>query len=181
MNRFATLLVAGLALAGCREETADIPGPTVMTDEALGHYCQMFVAEHPGPKAQIHLSGYDAPLWFSQVTDAVAYVNDPERDGEIAAIYVSDMARAETWAIPGADNWTDAGTARLVIGSDRPGGMGVPEAIPFGDPAAAEAFVAEHGGQIVGFFEVPEAYAHPDMEMTMDAEAPHDSAHGAMQ
>ncbi|WP_409998019.1 nitrous oxide reductase accessory protein NosL, partial [Escherichia coli] len=25
-----------------------------MTEEALGHYCQMNLTEHPGPKAQVH-------------------------------------------------------------------------------------------------------------------------------
>jgi copper chaperone NosL len=136
-----------------------------MTDEALGHYCQMFVADHPGPKAQIHLKGYSAPLWFSQVTDAVAYVRDAERDGEIAAIYLSDMSRAESWAIPGAGNWLEAGEAHLVIESDRPGGMGLPEAIPFGEESAAQTFVAEHGGRVVAFSEVSAAYAHPDLEI----------------
>ncbi|RYH10430.1 nitrous oxide reductase accessory protein NosL [Tropicimonas sp. IMCC6043] len=165
MNRIAISLILALALAGCREDTAAVPTPTRMTDEALGHYCQMFVADHPGPKAQIHLKGYDAPLWFSQVTDAVAYVHDPERDGEIAAIYVSDMGLAENWAVPGADNWAAADAVRLVIESDQPGGMGLPEAIPFSDPSVAEAFVHDHGGRIVGFSEVPTAYAHPQMDV----------------
>lgn len=169
-------LALALALAGCREETAAIPSPTEMTDEALGHYCQMFVADHPGPKAQIHLKGFDAPLWFSQVTDAVAYVADAERDGEIAAIYLSDMSRAESWAIPGAGNWLEAGAAHLVIESDRPGGMGLPEAIPFGEESDALAFVAEHGGRIVSFSDVPAAYAHPNVEM-MSANAMHGGAH----
>ncbi|KHQ50074.1 nitrous oxide reductase accessory protein NosL [Mameliella alba] len=162
MKPLVLVLLASVALAGCKEETAAVL-PVAMTDEALGHYCQMFVADHPGPKAQIHLKGQAAPLWFAQVSDAVAYLYDPERDAEIAGIFVSDMVRAESWAIPGIANWLAAGAASLVIESDRPGGMGVPEAIPFGDRAAALAFVAEHGGRVVTWGEVPESYVRPDM------------------
>ncbi|SNT39386.1 nitrous oxide reductase accessory protein NosL [Tropicimonas sediminicola] len=172
MTRLALSLALAIALAGCKEETAGLPSPVEMTDEALGHYCQMFVADHPGPKAQIHLKGYDAPLWFSQITDAVAYVSDAERDGEIAAIYLSDMGRTESWAIPGTGNWLEAGTAHLVIESSRLGGMGLPEAIPFGEEDAARAFAAENGGRIVAFSEIPAAYAHPDMD-TMTASGMH--------
>lgn len=164
MTRIALALAAVIALAACREEAADAPAPVAMTDEALGHYCQMFVADHPGPKAQVHLKGRAQPLWFSQVSDAVAYLHDPERDAEITGIFVSDMGRAESWAMPGIRNWIPADAARLVIESDRPGGMGVPEAIPFGDMAAAEAFVARHGGRIARFETVPEAYVRPDLE-----------------
>jgi nitrous oxide reductase accessory protein NosL len=28
-----------------------------MTEEAVGHFCQMELLEHPGPKAQAHLDG----------------------------------------------------------------------------------------------------------------------------
>ncbi|EPX77932.1 nitrous oxide reductase accessory protein NosL [Salipiger mucosus] len=162
MKPLVFVLLASVALAGCKEETAAIL-PVAMTDEALGHYCQMFVADHPGPKAQVHLKGQATPLWFSQVSDAVAYLHDPERDAEIMGIFVSDMARAETWALPGTTNWLAAEAASLVIESARPGGMGVPEAIPFGDRAAALAFVAQHGGRVVGWGEVPETYVRPDM------------------
>lgn len=162
MKPLVLVLLASVVLAGCKEETAEIL-PVAMTDEALGHYCQMFVADHPGPKAQIHLKGQAAPLWFAQVSDAVAYLHDPERDAEITGIFVSDMGRAESWAIPGAENWLAAEAASLVIESDQPGGMGVPEAIPFDNRAAALAFVATHGGRVVTWGDVPESYVRPDM------------------
>lgn len=162
-------VLAAAALAGCKEDIAEVV-PVAMTDEALGHYCQMFVADHPGPKAQIHLKGQAAPLWFSQVSDAVAYLHDPERDAEIAGVFLSDMEHAESWAMPGVGNWIAADAASLVIDSDRPGGMGVPEAIPFGSRDAALAFVRDHGGRVVGWGEVPESYVRPDMAgMTGDA------------
>ena len=165
MKRVLLPALLALGLTACKEDVDDVIGPVSMTDEALGHYCQMFVAEHPGPKAQIHLEGYAAPLWFSQVTDAVAYMYDLERQAEVSAIFVSDMSRAESWAMPGPDNWVDVFEAHLVIESDRPGGMGVPEAIPFSRAEDAQAFVRENGGRIVAFGDVPPAYAHPDMDI----------------
>lgn len=178
MKRAVFILALAASLAACKDDVAQAPTPVEMTDEALGHYCQMFVADHPGPKAQIHLKGYEAPLWFSQVSDAVAYVHDPSRDADIAGIFVSDMNRAENWAVPGTANWIDAQEAFYVIESDRPGGMGVPEAIPFGTRAGAEAFQGENGGQIVTFDAVPAEYVHPDMpQMTAGHVAGHDD-HG---
>lgn len=163
MKRAFILLTVVASLTACKDDIAKAPEPVEMTDEALGHYCQMFVADHAGPKAQIHLKGYAAPLWFSQVSDAVAYVHDPERDAEITGIFVSDMERAESWAIPGTENWITVQDAMFVIESDRPGGMGVPEVIPFGSRGGAEAFQRENGGQIVIFEAVPVDYVHPDL------------------
>ncbi len=76
-------LVASLLLvAGCREDgEAAAPRAVAMTDEALGHYCQMDLREHDGPVAQIHLAGFDHPIWFSQVRDAIAYTRLPEENG----------------------------------------------------------------------------------------------------
>ena len=162
MRHAVLAVMAVLLLGGCDEDTG-APGPVAMTDEAIGHYCQMFIADHPGPKAQIRLKGYPEPVWFSQVTDAIAYVHDPERRAEISAIYVSDMGAAESWARPGAANWTDARTATYVIESSQAGGMGVPEAIPFAEPALAADFATRNGGRVVAFGDVPEAYARPDM------------------
>ena len=51
---FAVLAVA--ILGGCKGDIAAVV-PINMTDEALGHDCQVFVSDHPGPKAQVHLRG----------------------------------------------------------------------------------------------------------------------------
>ncbi|WP_111430595.1 nitrous oxide reductase accessory protein NosL [Rhodobacteraceae bacterium DSL-40] len=178
------ILAAILALAACKDEDAAPPAPSLMTDEALGHYCQMFIADHPGPKAQVHLDGYQEPVWFSQVSDAIAYLHDPEKVAPISVIYVSDMAAADDWALPGASNWIAADDALFVIESRRLGGMGVPEAIPFGTKTAAEDFIATEGGRIVGWNDVPEAYVRPQFgapaeedPMTAPGETPHH--HGA--
>ncbi len=152
MTRAFLLSCAVLALAACREDgTASLPEPVTMTAEAVGHFCQMELLEHPGPKAQVFLDGLPYPLFFSQVRDAIAYDRMPEQSHMIAAIYVSDMGwSGATWEDPGADNWILASVAHYVVGSDLVGGMETPELVPFAAPEAAHAFIARHGGEVLG-------------------------------
>ncbi|MDP3959347.1 MAG: nitrous oxide reductase accessory protein NosL [Pseudorhodobacter sp.] len=150
-------LILLLALAACRDETASLPDPVVMTADAVGHYCQMNVLEHPGPKAQVHLVGLPDPLFFSQVRDAIAYQRMPEQSNTIAVIYVSDMGAAPSWEDPGAENWIAAATAFYVVGSGQTGGMGAPELVPFADSGAAQAFAAAHGGQVAALDQINDA------------------------
>ncbi|WP_102958218.1 nitrous oxide reductase accessory protein NosL [Mangrovicella endophytica] len=176
-----TLLLA-LPLAGCTaEEEAGKPPAVTMTAEAVGHYCQMYVLEHPGPKAQIHLAGIKEPLWFSQVSDAVAYLHDPEREADITAVYVSDMGKAASWGEPGTDNWTDADTASFVIESRQIGGMGTPEAISFGTREAADAFVKDKGGRVVALKEVPDAYVRAAQQSMAEDDVPPSGTHDHAQ
>jgi len=159
MKRLSLALLAVLALAACREEgTANLPQPIAMTEEAVGHYCQMNMLEHPGPKAQVHLTGMPYPLFFSQVRDAVAYQRMPEQSHMIAVIYVSDMgASGVSWENPGSENWILADTAHYVVGSDVVGGMDAPELVPFAERAAAEAFAASHGGAVLALGAIDDA------------------------
>ncbi len=167
----ALAALAALALlAGCKEELAQAPAPVQMTAEATGHFCQMNLLEHPGPKAQVHLAGLPDPLFFSQVRDAIAYQRMPEQSHAIAAIYVSDMAVAPSWEDPGAGNWITAEGAHYVVGARTPGGMGAPELIPFSDRAAAEAWAAEHGGQVLALAGIPDADVLAPVEFATDAE-----------
>lgn len=162
MKRFActVLILAAVLLAGCKDEpkSSELPPPHTLTAEAIGNYCGMNVLEHPGPKGHILLAGWPEPVWFSSARDAFAYTMLPEEAKNIAAIYVSDMARAQSWDNPGTENWIEARRAVFVIGSRMRSGMGADEAVPFGDRAAAERFAAEHGGRIVGFSDVPQDY-----------------------
>lgn len=161
-NFFGAMIVsAGLVgLAGCNDQNAvtQVPGPVAMTEEAVGHYCNMNILEHTGPKAQIHLENLLHPIWFSQVRDAVAFTRLPEETQEAIAIYVHDMGKAEQWDFPGDDTWIDINTAFFVIGSSKIGGMGAPETIPFGSNESAEKFVAQHGGEIVLLAAIPDDY-----------------------
>jgi copper chaperone NosL len=142
--------VSVLSLGACREdESTGLPQPVAMTEDALGHYCQMNLTEHPGPKAQVHLVGIEGPIYFSQIRDAIAYQRMPEQSSRISVVYVSDMGVAKSWQEPGIENWIPASTALYVAGSDAIGGMGAEEFVPFSTRSAAEAFSAEHGGRVV--------------------------------
>jgi copper chaperone NosL len=162
-------LLAILAVAACREEVAAIPDPVPMTEEAVGHYCQMDLLEHPGPKAQVHLDGQPGmPLFFSQVRDAVAYQRMPEQSHAITAIYVSDMANAPSWEDPGATNWVRADLAHYVVGATIPGGMGAPELVPFSRPEAAAEFAARHGGAVMALAAIDDAQVLAPVEPALD-------------
>lgn len=154
---FALLLLSALTLAACREETAELPPPVEMTAEAVGHYCQMNILEHPGPKAQAHLDGMPAPLFFSQVRDLVAYLRMPEQSHVVTIAYVSDMGAPEAdWDNPGVANWIAAETAHYVVGSPVAGGMGAPETVPFSTARAAQAFAERHGGTVMTLAQIPD-------------------------
>lgn len=155
----ALALLLPLVLLGCEDkQVAQAPPPHKMTAEVIGHYCGMNVLEHPGPKGQIFVASLIEPVWFSSARDTIAFTVLPEEPKDILAIYVSDMGRAPNWDKPGADNWIEARKALFVIGSRAKGGMGGNEAVPFSDRAAAEKFVAENGGRIVPFSQVPREY-----------------------
>ncbi|WP_407178583.1 nitrous oxide reductase accessory protein NosL [Bradyrhizobium sp. STM 3562] len=155
----ACALLAPIALAGCNEKPASaLPPPHKMTAEAIGHYCGMNLLEHGGPKGQILAASLIEPVWFSSVRDTIAFTMLPDEPKDIQVIYVSDMAKAPSWDKPGADNWVEARKALFVIESRAKGGMGGEEAVPFSDRAAAEKFVAENGGRVVRFADVPHDY-----------------------
>jgi copper chaperone NosL len=152
-------LAASLLLGACSEEKqAEIPPPFALTEEAMGRYCGMNVLEHAGPKGQIILAKIPEVIWFSSARDALAFTMLPEEPRDIAAIYVSDMGKAQSWEQPGAENWINAKTAFFVIDSRQRGGMGNEEAVPFATEADAQGFASKHGGRVVGFGEVPQDY-----------------------
>jgi copper chaperone NosL len=169
VTRAALLAMLLFAIGPCADEEAAAPPPATMTDEALGYYCQMLLVEHPGPKGQIHVEGLEEPLFFSQVRDTVAYLRMPEQSSPVRAVYVSDMAVAESWEQPGRDNWIPATDAFYVVGSDRVGGMGAPELVPFGERAAAEAFARDRGGSVQRLDEIDDALVLTPVEIDTDA------------
>lgn len=154
-----------LALGACRPDADGLPEAVTLTEEAVGHYCQMEILEHGGPKAQVHLEGFEAPVWFAQVRDAVAYLRMPERHAEVVAVYVNDMAVAADWEAPGSDNWILADAAVYVVGSDARGGMGAPEVVPFGSRESADAFAARQGGRLMALAEIPDEAVLGEVEV----------------
>ena len=167
MNRYVLALLALGLLTGCQEDVEIAkPAALVLTPEAAGHYCQMTVLEHDGPKAQIHLTGNPFPFWFTQVRDAVAFMHSPEEPKNIAAIYVNDMGKAKSWKEPGFDNWIEAGAAWFVVDSKQTGGMGAPETIPFGTEEGAKEFAASNGGRVLRLDDIPVDYVLAPVELS---------------
>lgn len=171
MKRIAFVLVFAL-LAACKEEVVQDTTPVPLTAEAVGHYCQMNLLEHAGPKAQAHLGGLPgAPIFFSQVRDVVAYLRMPEQSHEIVAVWVNDMgASGASWEAPGADNWISVHDAFFVVGADIVGGMGAPELVPFSTSRAAQAFAARNGGSVMGLDAIPDAAVLAPVELTQDSD-----------
>lgn len=169
MRYLNVLFIAMLILAGCKEDSADldVPKAIALTEEAAGYYCQMTVLDHTGPKGQIHLAGYTAPIWFSQVRDGIAYIKSPEQTAEIKAFYVNDMGVAENWDKPGEDNWINTNDAFFVVGSDADGSMGAPEIVPFGNRADAEVFAAERGGDVMLLTDIPAELVLSPIEISL--------------
>ena len=169
MRRVLILALSLLALAACKEDAQDVSAGA-LTAESVGHYCQMNLLEHPGPKAQVHLEGLPGmPLFFSQVRDAIAYMRGPEQVAPILAVYVNDMGRAgATWEKPGDGNWIPAAAAFYVVGSAREGGMGAPETVPFSSRDAAEAFAKAEGGAVLTLTEIPDDAVLAPVEMAPD-------------
>ena len=167
MKRLFVALAALTLLTACQEEIEIAkPAAIELTPEAAGHYCQMTVLEHTGPKAQIHLTGNPFPFWFTQVRDAVAFTHSPEEPKNIAAIYVNDMDKAASWEEPGFDNWIEVEAAWFVVNSKQVGGMGAPETIPFGTEKGAAEFAAQHGGEVLRFADIPADYVLAPVELS---------------
>lgn len=158
--RLAAVVAVAITVSACSEQEAkiEVPQAVALTEEAAGHYCNMTILEHTGPKAQIHLAGNPDPIWFSQVRDGIAFTRSPEEHYESVAFYVNDMGRATDWDFPGDDTWIDARQAWFVIESRKTGGMGTPEVIPFGSKQSASAFQSQNGGKLVRLVDIPDAY-----------------------
>jgi copper chaperone NosL len=160
-GRIASLALAcALSLAGCgdRKPDAPQPAPGEISAEAVGHYCGMNLVEHTGPKGQIFLEGKSSPVWFTAIKQVFAYTLLPEEPKAILAIYVNDMGKADNWDQPDASAWIEARQAWYVIESSYVGGMGVEDALPFGERQWAQDFAAAHGGRVTTFQDMPESY-----------------------
>ncbi len=184
------LALAGLGLSACDSKAppAAPPPAAEVPLEATGHYCGMLLSEHSGPKGQIHLASRGTPVWFTSVRDTIAFLRLPEEARDIAAAYVNDMGRARQWDQPEAGTWIRLEDALFVIESDRLGGMGAPEAVPFSERTDAESYVREHGGRILRLADIPDDYViGPVMTdgppaaagHSGDGHAGHDPGHGS--
>ncbi|MBP2315921.1 nitrous oxide reductase accessory protein NosL [Azospirillum soli] len=156
----ATLLAACLLLplSACQQERAETapPPPVAIAADAIGHYCGMNLADHPGPKGQVQVKGQDRPVWLSSVRDTFAFTMLPEEPKEIRAIYVTDMGKSPDPQKPDLSVWVEARKAWYVLNSRQRGGMGDAEPFPFAEEAAARSFAAANGGTVKRFADVKE-------------------------
>ncbi len=136
---------------------AQMPSPQEPGNE-VGYFCNMTIVHHSAAKAQLFLKRkQDKPLWFSTIRDLFVYTHSPEEDQRIAGAYVNDMGVAD-WNAPEEGTWIDAYEAHYVINTERRNGMGGPAIVPFSSVEKAEEFIAQHGGEIKSFNDVPESY-----------------------
>ncbi|MEZ5824666.1 MAG: nitrous oxide reductase accessory protein NosL [Geminicoccaceae bacterium] len=149
-------LIGLVLLAGCDNEQAGNPPPppAIMGSDAVGHFCQMNVAEHPGPKGQAHIAGHEEPVWFPSVRDLLTYRVLPGETDKVVALYVSDMSAAPSFEKIDPARWIAVDEAFYVIDSQISGGMGASEAVPFSHREDADAFQARHGGKVVRLAEI---------------------------
>ncbi len=155
MMRLLCILLLAVLAACDGAETAEAPPPQELTGDVIGAFCGMYVAEHPGPKGQVFLGNKEEPLWFPSVRDTIAYLMLPEQQDEVVGVYVNDVAQLEDWDKPDPGTWIAAADAWYVVGSDRTGGLGLPEIAPFSTLAAATDFAAAHGGTTMRLAEIP--------------------------
>ena len=83
----AVVVVAALAACDRAPGTAMPPPAADVSAEAIGHYCGMLLAEHEGPKGQIHLASRSEPVWFSSVRDTIAFLRLPEGRSLLCAAF----------------------------------------------------------------------------------------------
>lgn len=159
VNRFALWALCALLFA-C-SETAELPKltPEVVTRDDVGYFCGMIVEDHLGPKSQAFVANQAEVIWFTSVRDGVAFSLLPEERARLRVFYVTAMDLAP-WDHPEQVEtaWIEAADAWYVLGSEKRGGMGAPEAIPFSTRQAAQDFAAAHGGEVAAFTAIPEAY-----------------------
>ena len=158
-KKTAVLFIA-TALAACSQQQEGVtPLPQLSTRDDVGYFCGMIVEDHQGPKSQLFLAGNEDPLWFTSVRDGIAYTLLPGESGVTSAFYVTAMDKSD-WNHPEKQGaaWIEARSAWYVIDSDKKGGMGMAEAIPFAEEEAAKGFVEEFGGRPVRLSRIPEAY-----------------------
>lgn len=153
----ATLLAASLLLplSACNPKKAEAPPPPqAIAADAVGRYCGMNLADHPGPKGQVILKGSDKPVWLSSVRDTLAFTALPEEPKDYRAVYVTDLGRAADPQKPDLSAWVEARQAWYVLNSGRTGGMGEAETLPFAEEGAARRFADANGGTVKRFAEL---------------------------
>lgn len=153
------LFIAFFLIAGCAEDEVAEPRPVEFTRDHACSVCGMIIMDFPGARGQIHYTNGNIDAFCSTLDMFIFYLQ-PDRPRNIAAIFVNDMGKAD-WEHP-EDHWIEAREAFYVYGGDVMGPMG--EAlVPFSVREDAEAYIKEHGGEIIAFGDVSMKMLRPDV------------------
>ena len=166
--------VAAASLAGCLGGgTGSAPDPVGLSGGLQCDECGMVIEMHPGPNGQIFYrdrspEGHENPARFDSLKSCLfPYKLAHERlDWEAAAVYVTDYSAVDyelgeeggtTYVSShvAADAFASAADLVYVVESEVEGAMG-PDFLPFSDDGEADAFAADHGGQVVAYDEIDE-------------------------
>lgn len=149
------LLLLAVILAGC-EKNPTLPTrfPSAIEQGDTCAVCGMYIEGMPGPRGEAYVEGRRAPLKFGSTRDFFAYVLEPEHQQMLQQLFVQDAATI-AWKHPSnaPSTFTDARKAWYVAWQPMPGGMG-PTLASFAKRADAQAFVREHGGEMLQFGQV---------------------------
>ncbi len=167
-RRFVVGAVGLAAVSGCLGN-GEVPDPVALDDGQSCEVCQMVIEEPPGPVGQAFYDeeealpegrDVDEPACFCSSTCTYEYVLDEADLGtDPVVVYLTDYSTVdwEVYEEQGiefvtahleAEAFGDAEGLTLVAGSDALGAMGQ-SMIGFSEAADAEAFVDDHGGQLV--------------------------------
>ena len=139
-------LAALLLVAGCERQ----PGTALPREITKATVCSMdgmLLADHPGPKGQIHYE-QGPPDFFCDTKEMIAIYLRPEERKRVVAVFTQDMAKAD-WQRP-EGHWIDARDAFYVAGSALRGSMG-PTLASFAREEDARTFAARYGGKVLRF------------------------------
>lgn len=169
MNPLRRMLILATVtgLAAC--EQAKTPTTIVPLEITQGTSCSldgMLLADYPGPKAQIHYAGQEAPDFFCDTVEMFHIYLNPEQVSVARGLFVQDMGKAD-WDAP-RGQWIDAKNAYYVHGSKRRGSMG-PTIASFALQQDAAKFATQHGGKVYRFADIT-----PEM-VVLDGGTLHDS------
>lgn len=153
--KMVTAAVALLFMSACSNDEApqqanNTPIAIESGDEC--HLCGMVITGYPGPKGELFEGRKNNARKFCSTRDLMSWYLQPENKPNSKEIYVHDMNRSD-WNSPNDDHMIDAKSAWFVVGSSMKGAMG-PTLASFAQKEAADKFVTEHGGTVLGFEDI---------------------------
>ncbi len=142
-----------LLVMGCGEPEQIAPEVAALGPDASCALDGMLLAVHDGPKSQL-LRADGLRAFFCDTKEIFSELHDPVRQRRVRGVWFQTLDE-HSWDAH-ADGWAPADSVLLVVESSRMGAMG-PTLAPFLDRAAAQRFVAEHGGRILPFADIDPA------------------------